>query len=56
MPAVSRAQRGLMGAALAMKQGHAPKKGKAGRLSKTMSVKSLRDYAAVSEKHLPEHK
>jgi 2'-5' RNA ligase len=56
MPAVSKRQRHIFGWALACKRGesnYCPKRIK--KLSDTMSIKKLRDFAKTKEKNLPQH-
>jgi hypothetical protein len=53
MPAKSKAQQKLMGAALACKRGKGPCKGGAAKVAKSMTKKELKKYASTPTKRLP---
>lgn len=55
-PSKSKAQQRLMGAAKACKEGKGPCKGGAAKVAKSMSMKSLNEYAGTKQKGLPEKK
>lgn len=56
MPSVSKAQKGLMGAAYACKKGNGPCKGGAAKVAKGMSQSQLKDFAKGPSKGLPKRK
>ncbi|MFA5392771.1 MAG: DUF5661 family protein, partial [Candidatus Paceibacterota bacterium] len=53
MPAKSVAQQQFFGVVHAMQKGDMPKKGNAGKVAKTISKKSAKDFASTSTKGLP---
>ena len=52
--AESKAQQGLMGAAYAAKKGDKPASPKIANIAKSMSTKSLKDFASTTQKGLPD--
>ena len=53
MPAKSKAQQGLMGAAYAAKKSGKPVSAKVAAVAESMSKKSLKDFASTPTKGLP---
>ena len=54
MPAQSKSQQRFFGVVKAMQKGDIPKKGKAGKIAKTMSKKDVDDFASTKHKGKPE--
>ncbi len=54
MPASSKAQQRFFGVVKAMQKGDIPKKGRAGKIAKTMSKKDVDDFASTKHKGKPE--
>ena len=54
MPASSKAQQRFFGVVKAMQKGDIPKKGKAGKIAKTMSKDDVDDFASTKHKGKPE--
>ena len=54
MPAQSKSQQRFFGVVKAMQKGDIPKKGRAGKIAKTMSKKDVDDFASTKHKGKPE--
>ena len=54
MPAQSKSQQRFFGVVKAMQKGDIPKKGKAGKIAKTMSKDDVDDFASTKHKGKPE--
>ena len=53
MPASSKQQQKFFGVVKSMQKGDIPKKGRAGKVAKTMSKKDVDKYASTKHKRLP---
>ena len=53
MPAKSKAQQRFFGVVKSMQKGDVPKKGKAGKVAKSMTKKDVDDFVSTKHKGLP---